>query len=73
MARKPRIYYPGALYHVMFRGNAGQSIFSCDEDRFRFFLLLQEGTLILPSQTVVQPCVIQYLPPPSDTRKPWLK
>lgn len=44
MARKPRIYYPGALYHVMLRGNAGQSIFSCDEDRYRFFLLLQEGT-----------------------------
>jgi REP element-mobilizing transposase RayT len=44
MARKPRIYYPGALYHVIFRGNAGQSVFSGDVDRYRFFLLLQEGT-----------------------------
>jgi len=23
MARKPRIHYPGALYHVMLRGNGG--------------------------------------------------
>ena len=28
MARKPRIHFPGALYHVIFRGNAGQQVFS---------------------------------------------
>ena len=44
MARKPRIHFPGAVYHVIFRGNAGQPVFSTDEDRTRFFLLLQEGT-----------------------------
>ncbi len=44
MARKPRIHYPEALYHVIFRGNAGQPVFSGDEDRSRFYLLLQEGT-----------------------------
>ena len=44
MARKPRIHFPGALYHVLFRGNAGQPVFACDADRYRFFLLLQEGT-----------------------------
>ncbi len=27
MARKPRIHYPGALYHVMLRGNGGGDIF----------------------------------------------
>jgi len=43
MARKPRIHYPGALYHVILRGNARQDIFFDDEDRCRFFLLLQEG------------------------------
>jgi len=32
MARKPRIYYPGALYHVMARGNGKQQIFLDDED-----------------------------------------
>lgn len=27
MARKPRVHYPGALYHVMVRGNNGEDIF----------------------------------------------
>jgi len=43
MARKPRIHFPGALYHVMVRGNAGQDIFTDDKDRCRFLLFLQEG------------------------------
>ena len=43
MARKPRIHFPGALYHVMLRGNGGQNIFLSDSDRNRLFLLLQEG------------------------------
>ena len=43
MARKPRIHYPGALYHVILRGNAGQNIFFDEKDRCRFYLLLQEG------------------------------
>ena len=28
---------------MMFRGNAGQSVFSCDDYRYRFLLPLQEG------------------------------
>jgi REP element-mobilizing transposase RayT len=44
MARKPRIHYPGAYYHVILRGNARQDIFFDDSDRYRFYLLLQEGT-----------------------------
>lgn len=43
MARKPRVHYPAALYHVIMRGNACQDIFFDDEDRCRFYLLLQEG------------------------------
>ena len=43
MARKPRVHYPGALYHVTLRGNAGQTVFFDDRDRTRFYLLLQEG------------------------------
>jgi len=43
MARKPRIHYPGATYHVVMRGNARQDIFFDDQDRFRFYLLLQYG------------------------------
>lgn len=44
MARKQRIHYPGALYHVILRGNTQQDVFFEDCDRYRFFLLLQEGS-----------------------------
>jgi REP element-mobilizing transposase RayT len=37
MARKSRIYFPGALYHVIGRGNQKQNIF-LDEQDFRVYL-----------------------------------
>ncbi len=37
MARKPRIEFPGAFYHVIARGNNKQKIFADDED-YRSFL-----------------------------------
>jgi len=43
MARKLRIHFPGAVYHVMIRGNAGEDIFFSDVDRYRFYLILQES------------------------------
>ncbi|MDH4231657.1 MAG: transposase [Nitrospirota bacterium] len=43
MARKPRLHYVGAVYHVMVRGNGGQNIFTDDDDKCRFYLFLQEG------------------------------
>ena len=43
MARKPRIHYPGAFYHVILRGNGGRDIFFSNKDRTKFYLLLQEG------------------------------
>ena len=43
MARKRRVHYPGAVYHVMLRGNGEQGIFFDDEDRFYFGELLLEG------------------------------
>ncbi len=43
MARKPRIHYPGAVYHVMLRGNAGQEIFSDSADGTLFYQLLEEA------------------------------
>lgn len=42
MPRKPRIHFPGAVYHVMLRGNGGQNIFTDDFDRSRFLLILQQ-------------------------------
>lgn len=37
MARRSRIYYPVALYHVIARGNQGQDIF-LDEIDFKKYL-----------------------------------
>lgn len=44
MARKHRIYIPGAMYHVIARGNGGQTIFYSNEDRNYFYNLLNETT-----------------------------
>ncbi|MGH9363694.1 MAG: transposase [Thermoanaerobaculia bacterium] len=41
MARKPRVHFSGALYHVMSRGNQGQSIFKDDRDRERYLDILK--------------------------------
>ena len=42
MSRKVRIQYPGAIYHVMNRGDHGERIFLDEEDRARFLATLQE-------------------------------
>ena len=36
MARKLRVEYPGAIYHVMSRGDRREPIFQDDADRERF-------------------------------------
>ena len=43
MARKLRIHYPGAFYHVMLRGNAKQTIFHNKDDIRRFEEILSQG------------------------------
>ncbi|WP_136524330.1 transposase [Geomonas ferrireducens] len=43
MARRQRIHFPGAHYHVILRGNDRQDIFYDEVDRYKFYLLLQEG------------------------------
>lgn len=43
MARKPRIHAPGAIYHVILRGNARQDIFSDDKDRYRLYDILEKS------------------------------
>jgi putative transposase len=40
MARRPRIEYPGALYHVITRGNHRQKIFYDDDDRAKYLELM---------------------------------
>jgi REP element-mobilizing transposase RayT len=36
MARKPRVEFPGAFYHVIARGNQRQAIFHNDRDRYYY-------------------------------------
>jgi len=36
MARKLRVQYPGAIYHVMNRGDRREAIFKDDQNRARF-------------------------------------
>ena len=43
MPRKPRLFYPGAFYHVMLRGNARQDIFCGDRAYHQFEQFLAEG------------------------------
>jgi REP element-mobilizing transposase RayT len=40
MARKPRIEYYGAFYHVITRGNQKQAIFKEDADRQKYLEVL---------------------------------
>src|ERR1017187_1726114 len=43
MARKVRIQYPGAMYHVMNRGDWREAIFEDDEGRERLLQTLMEA------------------------------
>ena len=42
MARRVRVLFPGAIYHVYFRGTARKPIFTRDGDRHRFLKSLRE-------------------------------
>jgi putative transposase len=42
MARKPRIHFPGALYHIISRGNRRQNIFREHRDYQRYLEFLKE-------------------------------
>src|SRR5664279_3573730 len=43
MSRKLRIEYPGAMYHVMNRGDQREDIFRGDDDREKFLCMLGEA------------------------------
>ena len=43
MARKWRIQYPGAIYHVMNRGDRREAIFADDDDRQRLLQTLTQA------------------------------
>lgn len=41
MARKLRVYYPGAVYHVIARGNNKENIFIDDDDKTKYLRLIR--------------------------------
>jgi REP element-mobilizing transposase RayT len=43
MSRKLRIQYPGAMYHVMNRGDQREDIFRDDDDREKFLCTVGEA------------------------------
>jgi hypothetical protein len=43
MARPLRLDFAGAVWHLTSRGNGGQRIFGCDDDRLDFLALLAEA------------------------------
>ncbi|MBM7690723.1 REP element-mobilizing transposase RayT [Peribacillus deserti] len=42
MARKKRVWYPGAAYHLICRGNRGADLFLDDKDRNTYLSMLEE-------------------------------
>ena len=45
MAHRPRIQFPGAIYHVMSRGNRKSSIFNDDDDRGLFLKVVDQAVV----------------------------
>jgi len=43
MPRKPRVWYPGAVYHIMCRGNHRHEIYRDEEDRQVYITILLEA------------------------------
>ncbi|PHJ38007.1 hypothetical protein P378_12450 [Desulforamulus profundi] len=48
MGRRPRVWYPGAIYHVICRGNHRLNIYRDDEDRRIFLHILREIQVEMP-------------------------
>lgn len=48
LARKPRLWFPGAIYHITNRGNRRSAIFYDDVDRKTYFELLEEARTYFP-------------------------
>ncbi|OAM96105.1 transposase IS200-family protein [Pelosinus fermentans DSM 17108] len=42
MARKPRVHYDGALYHVIARGNNRANVFETDEKKEKYLEILAD-------------------------------
>ncbi|WP_071393461.1 transposase [Bacillus tuaregi] len=48
MSRKPRIYYPSAIYHITDRGNRCAALFYDDWDRRKYLKVVKEAQTLYP-------------------------
>ncbi|WP_078429801.1 REP-associated tyrosine transposase [Alkalihalobacterium alkalinitrilicum] len=48
MARKPRVWFPGAVFHITSRGNRRASIFYEPDDRLMYLSILEETRKFFP-------------------------
>lgn len=48
MSRKPRTWYPGAVYHITDRGNRQMPIFMDNKDRYQYMDFLEETRTYYP-------------------------
>ena len=60
MPRKPRIQYPGAIYHLMSRGDRREEIFLDDIDRYDFLKTLGRD---VPENLLADPCLLSHEKP----------
>lgn len=57
MAKKKRIWYPGAVYHIMNRGNRRSDIFK-DEEDFQVYLTILKQTMEKYTYTLYSYCLM---------------
>ncbi|MBO8177888.1 MAG: transposase [Bacillus sp. (in: Bacteria)] len=48
MPRRPRVWFPGAMYHITARGNRRSKIFYDDKDRLMYLELLEDARSYFP-------------------------
>ena len=66
MPRKPRIQYPGAIYHLMNRGDRREPIFKDDQDHRRLLETLGQ-TCQKPGWQVHPYCLMSIIFIPKDS------
>jgi putative transposase len=61
MARKPRIHFPGALYHVITRGNRRQGVFLDEKDLEQFLTYLSDCKSRFPFRLYAYALMLNHL------------
>lgn len=61
MPRKPRVHFPGAIYHVVARGNGKQTIFHDQQDFLKYLFILQDALSVLPFHILAYALMINHV------------